>query len=113
MKKYINSWLTIIKQNKSAVFTAFLLMVFGDIFFWQVQSDILIFGILGLYILIIKSFKLESKITFSFCFFILGFLFIGFVFTGTSINTEKAAVFLFFFMAIGILQKLLKINETS
>lgn len=107
MKEYIVSWLLIIKQNKSAVYTAFLLMIFADIFS-ELQSDIIIFGILGLHILLIRFFKLESKTTFLFCFPILGALFVGFIITNTSIYTEKAAVFLFFFMAIGIFQELFK-----
>jgi len=105
MKKNLKSWLSILQQNKQAVFTAFSLIILGDILFSTIHSDAFIFGVIVVYILLIKVFTLKSKTTFSFCFFILGLLFISLVFTGTSEHTEKAAVWLYFFMGMGIIQE--------
>ena len=107
MKEQIKSWLIFLKKNKRAALSTFWLIILGDIVFSEIQSDLLVFGILGLYIFVIFLFKLRSKSTFFSCFFILGTLFIEFVFTSTSIHTEKAAVWLFLFVAIGIIQELL------
>ena len=104
----LKSWVLLLKQNKIAVLTAVWLTVLGDISFSQIRSDVFIFGILGLYILVIRVFKLKSKATFSLCFFVLGLLLIEFVSTGVSEHTEKAAVWLFLFMTIGIVQEVPK-----
>ena len=106
MKKILKLLFSVLRQNKSGALTAICLILIGNIFSTEIQSDLIIFGILGLYIFFINVFKLKSKVTFLFCFFILGLLFIEFVFTGVSIHTEKVAVWLFLFMATGILQEL-------
>ncbi len=113
MKKNLKSWLSILQQNKPAVFTAFSLVILGDILFSTIHADAFIFGILVAYILLIKLLTLKSKTTFSFCLFILGIFFFVFVFTGLSKHTEKAGVWLFLFMAIGIIQELLPYKNES
>lgn len=107
MKKILNYAFPFLRVNRSGILNAIFFAVIADIFLLKIQSDYMIFGILGLYMFVIKFFKLESKTTFTFCMFILGLLFMGFVFTGSSEHTEKAAVWLFLFMATGILQELL------
>lgn len=97
-----------LRENKPVALTAIWMVIIGDIIFSPEKSDLVIFGILGSYVITILFYKKKSKSTFSFCFFILGLLFIEFVFTGASQYTEKAAVWLFLFMAIGILQELLE-----
>lgn len=107
MKKTIQSAILILKQNKAAALTAFLLIILEDVFFSSIQSDLFIFGMLAFYIFLIHTFKLKSKPTFFLCLFILGFFFVEVIFTGTSKHVEKAAVWLFLFMAIGVIQELL------
>lgn len=107
MKNGLSLLFSFLRQNKSGALTATWLMLTADIFSGEIQSDLIIAGILGLYIFFIRILKLNSKVTFLFCFFIIGLLFIEFIFTGISEHTEKAAVWLFLFMAIGILQELM------
>lgn len=107
MKELLKLCTSLLNKNKSVLLTVIRLIVIEDIIFFQTQSDLVYFWILGLYMLATGFYKLTSKETFFFCFFIVALLFIEFVFTGTSEHTEKAAVWLFLFMAIGIFQELL------
>lgn len=106
MRRYLKRGLEILKQNKSAVLTALWMVTIGYIVLFEIQSDIIILGILGPYIISIFFYRLKSTVSFVFCFFILAFMSIEFIFTGVSKHTEKAAVLLFLFKAIGILQQL-------
>lgn len=112
MKENFRFWLRALRNNKPAVITFISLIIVGYVSFLETESDLITLEILGLYIFAVYFYKLKSKTTFSFCFFILILLFIEFVVTGASVNTEKPAVLLYFFLAIGILQELLQKNET-
>ena len=96
----------LIKQNKPAVFTFLFLGILVDIGFIPVKSDGILFGLLGIYVFEIYICRLPSKTSFLICFIILTAIFLGFLVTGPSFFTEKAAVWLFLFMLIGILQEL-------
>lgn len=108
MKKYFQSWLGALKNNKPVAITVISLIIIEYVSLVETESDLITLEILGLYILVVYFYRLKSKVTFLFCFFILFLLGIEFVITGTSINTEKSALFLYFFLAIGILQELLQ-----
>ena len=111
IKKILNSaygkksvlWL---KDNKPVVLSVIFLGIIADPLFITGNSDIRIFGILGLYITAVFFYKLKSGLTFVFGLVLLGIMYIEFLFTGTSPATEKAAVWLYLFLAIGIIQKL-------
>jgi len=111
IKKILNSaygkksvlWL---KDNKPVVLSVIFLGIIADPLFITGNSDIRIFGILGLYITAVFFYKLKSRLTFLFGLVLLGIMYIEFLFTGTSPATEKAAVWLYLFLAIGIIQKL-------
>lgn len=93
------------KDNKPVVVFAVLLGVLVDPLFIKGNSDLRIFAILGLYVAAISFYELKSRLTFLFGFVLLGVMFVEFIFTGTSESTEKAAVWLFFFLLIGIIQQ--------
>lgn len=93
-------------KNKEVVLTIISLIVIADIFLIKESSDIRIFAILAVYIASILFYRLKSKFTFLLCFLILASMYVEFVISGTSEGTEKAAVWLFFFLAIGIIQNL-------
>lgn len=114
MKRYIAVLLSILRRHKSAVLIALLIGVMVDVVGIAFKSDLIIFGLLGLYILAIRIYKLPSKIAFFICFFILTLLLFEFIATGASLHTEKAAVWLFLFMGIGIVQEFIqRDNEKS
>lgn len=105
-KQYVRNKFSLLKNYKSAVLTAVVLMVTGHIFFSNITSDVLVFGVLAFYISAIYFYKLKAKTTFIICFFILAAFSIQFIFTSISSHTEKAAVWLFLFLSIGIIQEL-------
>lgn len=104
-KKYFNSGLLLFRKNKLVVLTILLLGVVGDIFFISGSSDLRIFSIITLYVIGIWLYKLNSRIIFLLCLVLLGIMFIEFLLSGTSERTEKAAVWLVLFLAIGIIQQ--------
>jgi len=114
MKKFLAKVLTpqnikkitsFLKENKKIVLVLLAVSIFVDIFFVKTSSDIVIFGILLVYGIFIKMFQIKSRRTFLLCLGLLAAMFINFLFTGTSIPTEKAAVWLVLFMALGIFQQ--------
>jgi len=94
-----------LKENKKIALALLVVSIFIDIFFVKISSDIVIFGILLLYGIFIKMFQIKSRRTFLLCLALLFTMFINFLFTGTSVSTEKAAVWLVLFMALGIFQQ--------
>lgn len=94
-----------LRENKKVALALLVVLIFGDIFFVQTNSDVVIFGILLLYGIFIKMFQIKSRRTFLLCLGLLAAMFISFLFAGTSIPTEKAAVWLVLFMALGIFQQ--------
>lgn len=105
INKLKNKFITFIKGNKSGVLTLILLGLVADIFFIDFSSDIRTFGILGLSIFSIVVYKLSSRIIFLLCLGLLVFMFIYFMFTGTSIITEKIAVWFVLFFGVGIIRQ--------
>ena len=87
------------------------MIVIIDIFFSNTKSDVIIFGVLGLYLFSINFYKLKTKTTFLICFFILGAFSIQFIFGDISDHTEKAAVWLFLFLFTGIIQELWQLQN--
>ena len=110
-KQYIKNKLSLLKNHKSAALTAIILIIMGYIFSLSNTSDVITFGILGIYIFILNFYQLNAKTTFSICFFILGAFSILFIFTNASNQTEKAAVWLFLFLFIGIIQELWQLKN--
>lgn len=102
---YIKNLVSLFRNHKKIVFNLIIFGILLDIFFFTINSDIRLFGILGLYIISILLFKLTSKITFLICLFILFAMYVGFLFSGASIITEKIAVWFVLFLTVGIIQQ--------
>ena len=94
-----------LKKNKRIILSLISISIFVDIFLIKTSSDIIIFSILLLYGIFTKISQIKSKRTFLLCLAILTAMFINYLFTGPSIPTEKAAVWLFLFLALGIFQQ--------
>jgi len=110
IKKILNSAygkksLLFFRNNKPVVLPIIFLGILADILFIKGNSDLRIFGILGLYVAAAFLYKFKSRLTFLLALVLLGVMFAEFIFTGTSESTEKAAVWLFFFLLIGIIQQ--------
>ena len=110
-KQFMKDNFSYLKNYKSSMLTVIVLIIMIDIFFSNTKSDVIIFGVLGLYLFSINFYKLKTKTTFLICFFILGAFFIQFIFGGTSDHTEKAAVWLFLFLFTGIIQELWQLQN--
>lgn len=94
-----------LRENKKTVLTLFVVAIFADIFFLNKSSDLIIFSILVLYLFFIKIFELKSKLTFLLSLVLLTVMFFDYLLTGTSVSTEKAAVWLILFLIIGVIQQ--------
>lgn len=106
IKKKLTLLSVFFKKNESSILTIMFLSIVADIFFPGASNDIRIFSITTIYIASIWFYKIKSRATFIFALFILAIMFILLLFTSTSANTEKAAVWLFFLIAIGIFQQM-------
>jgi len=90
------------------------LLILGDITLFTQSSDIRIFTLLIIYWLLIKTIKLNSRTTFIFSLIFLILAYFQFILSdiryfdnpGPNIPfSEKAAVWAFLFMVVGIIQK--------
>lgn len=97
--------ISFLRANKITILTLFIAFIVTVSLSQRLSSDIVIFGALLLYGFFIKIFKIMSTFTFLFCLGLLVLMYILYLFTGPSISTEKAAVWLVLFMAMGILQQ--------
>lgn len=102
--RYLQSGMAFLKRNKPVVLTIIFLGILADIFITSGSSDSRIFGILFFYIISVWLYKLKSRLTFTVSLLLLGIMFVEFILSGSSANTEKATVWLFFFLGIGIIQ---------
>lgn len=107
----IDTYKQYLKNYKSSMLTAIMLVIIANIFFSNIKSDIFIFGVLGLYLFSIIFYKLKAKTAFSICLFILAAFSISFILSNTSDHTEKAAVWLFLFLFTGIIQELWQLKN--
>lgn len=89
-----------------------LLLILGDVFLFAVSSDLRTFGILILYVLLVKTFKLRSSAAFVLSLILLVFAYVQFIFSNPIVfitpgepTAEKTAVWVFLFMVVGIIQK--------
>jgi hypothetical protein len=103
--RYIHNGLAILRKNKYTVLTVILFITLGDIIFIPDNSDVRTFAILGLCILSMKLYVLKSKVIFVYCLLLLLVMFVSFVASGTSVHTEKAAVWFVLFFAVGIIRQ--------
>lgn len=94
-----------LRENKKTLLTLLAVAIFADILFLDKSSDLIIFGILILYSVFIKMFQIKSKLTFLLCLTLLFTMFINYLLTGTSVSTEKAAVWLVLFLIVGVIQQ--------
>ena len=102
MRKTIQNALHTYKQ---VVLTIVILTILGDTVFFKSQSDVMLFGTLAFYAGCILYYKLSSTATFRLSLLVLGVMSVAFIATGTSVITERAAVWLFFLILTGILQQ--------
>ncbi len=103
--KITSSLLEYLHVYKDVVLATIFLSIVADILLISDSLDFRIYGILFLYILSILFYRLSSKTTFRLSLILFGIMFLKFIFSGTSSETEKAAVWIFFFLAIGIIQQ--------
>lgn len=106
IKNTLTTIAVFLRKNRQSILPIIVLTIAGDILLFGESSDIRLFPIISLYLFAIWFYKLKSRITFRLALFILAIMFVLLIFTSTSANTEKAAVWLFFLIAIGIVQKL-------
>lgn len=94
------------QRYKIVILTVFVMLILSDIVILRESNDIRLFGLLGVYVLNIHFYKLSSRNTFFFCLFLLAVMYVEFLFQGAADSTERAAVWLFFMLLIGIVQRI-------
>ena len=105
LMKRVQPLLQLINKNKQLVLGLVFLSVLGDIFYIPISSDFRFFGFLGVYAVSARKFKFKSNVTFLFCLMLLAIMYVLFLSTGTSVKTERAAVWLVLFWIVGTVQQ--------
>lgn len=105
MSKNIEKIISLLRENKKTVLTLFVVFIVTLSLSARLSSDVVIFSALLLYGFFIKIFRIKSTFTFLLCLGLLVLMFIEYLFTGASISTEKAAVWLILFFGIGVIQQ--------
>ena len=95
----------LLKQNRRVVLVLLIGIIIVDILYAKTSSDVVTFGVLLVYGVSAKLYRLTARETFLLCLGLLGAMFVSFVMSGASVPTEKAAVWLVLFMALGIYQQ--------
>jgi hypothetical protein len=103
--KDLHKLITILRKNKNTFLIIFFLIIAGDSMLSEKKSDIITFSLIGVYVAGIWLYKLKSKIAYILCLCLLIIMFVQYLFTGTSEQTEKTAVWLYLFLTIGVVQQ--------
>lgn len=105
IKKIWIDLIVFIKQNKMLFLTLIYAAVLLDALVVSVRSDLITFTLLGLYVFLINVYSLKSKNAFSFCLVLLLVMYSNILLIGPEFHTEKVAVWLVLFMAVGIIKQ--------
>lgn len=79
--------------------------ILADAFLLPYQSDLITFGLLGLYALVSLRTRSSSASTFYFCLLLFVLMYIQYTVAGPVVRAEKLAVWVYLFFAAGIIQK--------
>ncbi|RJQ38247.1 hypothetical protein C4559_02120 [Candidatus Microgenomates bacterium] len=104
-KDKFNLQISFLREQKQVILTLIFSAFIIDTIFVPKSSDFIVFGLLVLYILSIWIYKLKSRVSIIFCFIFISIMYLSFLISGSSDRTEKAAVWLFFFFLINIVQQ--------
>jgi len=104
-KEYFKKITGFIKENKKTFLTVIVIAIFADVLFFKESSDSVIFGYLFLYAILVITAQIKSRFTFLLSLCLLGIMFVDFIISGTSIATEKAAVWFILFLGFGIIHQ--------
>ena len=87
-------------------------LILGAVFFFPVSSDFRIFGILGIYIFLIRRYHWKSASTFVLTLLVFLLSYVLFVFTDPAKfyqplvpATERLAVWVYLLLGLGVIQK--------
>ncbi len=105
LPKSIESIISFATENKRTFLTLFIIFIIVENLSKRLSSDVVIFSALLLYGVFIKIFRIKSTFTFLLCLGFLVLMSIEYLFTGASVSTEKAAVWLILFFGIGVIQQ--------
>lgn len=103
-----------LRRNKFFHVVPIILLILGDVFFFQKSSDWRTFPILIFYIILIIRFKIRANTTFFICLFLFVLIYIQYIFSSPAIFEsqypvlaagEKFAVWFYLFLIVGVIQK--------
>ncbi len=103
-----------LKHKKFFLILFIFALILGDVFLFAKNSDLRTFPILFIYIYFIIRFKIQANTTFLICLVFFVFVYIQYIFSSPTAFAsqypviplgEKIAVWLYLFLAIGVIQK--------
>lgn len=106
MKKNLHIILLKSREYKQVIITLIILTIIGDISLINFKSDLITFIILGLLVASFNFYKFPFRRIFVLCLMPVVIIFFGFIINPYSVIVEKAAIWLFLLLGVGIIQQL-------
>lgn len=103
-----------LKSIRVLKFLPLILLILGDVLFFEKSSDWRTFPILIFYVFLIIRYKIRANTTFFICLFLLVLIYVQYIFSSPATFEsqypiapfgEKIAVWLYLFLVIGVIQK--------
>ena len=104
IQRYTSQARKFLLANNNVIMSVLAFMILVDIFMMPGASDVRTYGTLFLYAIDTWTIGRKSKTTFIGCLALLFLMYVLYLLTGTSEQTEKAAVWLFHWFLIGVVQ---------
>lgn len=104
IRKKISKYIAELRKNRRLIIVVFTLFIIFDSVIISTRTDITLFSFLALYVLGISLLKITSKATFFISLFCAVIMSLAYIVSGTSVITEKASVWLYLFLIVGIVQ---------
>ncbi len=102
IKRYDTRVLNILTKYKIIIFVLFVLGISIDIFFSKYRSDILLFSLLALWIVIIRINRYQSSISFKLSLLFLIGLFVSFLINRKSPVNDELVTWIYLLLGIGV-----------
>lgn len=111
VKKYfinipiLRSFGAFVRRHAQWFLYSFIVLILADVFMLQTYKDVQLFLGIALWYLSVRARAFRSKITFQVVIALLLLMFVSYQISGTSIKTERLAVWLYLLFWFGVIQQ--------
>lgn len=107
----IPSWL--FSKNRILLPAIFFIGASVDLFYFQVSSDLRLFLLIALWVVVTRIYGLKSDSTFKLALGFLGLLFVFFIFNRNDPVTDKITTWIYLLLIVGVIQQFVEIKNKA